>query len=297
MTQPWVAIQRNPSSGTGRRAGLVIDLVRTLRAQGIRPRLYARREEFDAAVCDPLKRNYLLAAVAAGGDGTVLDLVNRHPDLPISILPLGTENLLAKAFGIPSCGHSVAEIIQHGRKQRIDSGWINNRRFLIMASAGFDADVVHRVHAARAGGHVRHWSYLRPIFQAMSQYHPPELRVTIDGSSEVHCGEIAVIANLRAYALNLGLVPTASGTDGILDVRLFRARTLWNLLVQLFRILTSGQEASAQVTRLTGKTIRIESDIPVPVQVDGDPAGMTPLEFRIEPDAVEFIVPKQAPRI
>lgn len=297
MPQPWVAIQRNPSSGSGKRAGLVIDLVRALKSLGFQPRLYSRREEFDAAVNDPARRGSLVAAVAAGGDGTVLDLVNRHPDLPICILPLGTENLLAKAFQIPRCGQTVAEIIAAGHRQRIDAGWINGRRFLIMASAGFDAEVVHRVHAARGGGHVKHMTYIRPILQALWNFRPPVLHVTIDGQPAVHAGELVVVANLRSYALNLGLVPTASGTDGVLDARVFRTRSLWEMAVQFTRILTGQHEQTPQVIRLRGTKLRIESDAPVPIQVDGDPAGMTPVDIHIEPLAVEFIVPSTASRV
>lgn len=292
MSQPWVAIQRNPSSGSGKRAGRVIDLIQALKALGIQPRLYSRREQFDAAVREPARREQLVAAVAAGGDGTVLDLINRHPGLPICILPLGTENLLAKAFGIPRCGKTVANIIAEGHRQRIDSGWINGRRFLIMASAGFDAEVVQRVHAARGGGHVRHWTYVRPILNALFQYKPQKLRVTVDDQPTVHEGELVVVANLKSYALNLGLVPTAIGTDGILDARLFRTRSLWELLVQFARILSGRHERCPSVIPLHGKMMRIESDVLVPIQVDGDPAGTTPVEIRVEPLAVEFILPR-----
>lgn len=292
MPQPWVAIQRNRSSGSGKRAGLVIDLIRALKALGIHPRLYSRREEFDAAVREPARREQLVAAVAAGGDGTVLDLVNRHPELPICILPLGTENLLAKAFGIPRCGQTVAKMIADGYRERIDCGWINGRRFLIMASAGFDAEVVHRVHAARRGGHVRHWTYIRPILATLFPFRPQKIHVTVDEQPTVHEGELVVVANLRSYALNLGLVPTASGTDGILDARIFRARSLVEIVIQFARLLTGRHERCGSVIALRGKTLRIESDVPVPIQVDGDPAGMTPVEIRVEPLAIEFLLPR-----
>jgi len=294
MPQPWVAIQRNRSSGSGKRAGLVMDLIRALKSRGIRPRLYARRADFDAAVSDPARRDQLVAAVAAGGDGTVLDLVNRHPDLPICILPLGTENLLAKAFQIPQCGQTVAQIIAEGHSQQIDCGWINGRRFLIMASVGFDAEVVHRLHAARGGGHVRHWTYVRPILATLFPFRPQKLRVTVDDLPTVHEGELVVVANLRSYALNLGLVPTASGTDGILDARIFRARSLVEILMQFARVLTGRHERCGSVIQLRGKTLRIESNVPVPIQVDGDPAGMTPVEICVEPLAVEFLLPRSA---
>lgn len=291
MSQPWVAIQRNPSSGAGPRSRPILELIRGLRSHGITPRLYSSRSDFDAAVADPARRPHLVAAVAAGGDGTVLDLVNRHPELVLGILPLGTENLLAKSLQIPRCGATVAEIVARGNRRRLDLGLLNGRHFLVMASIGFDAEVVHQVHASRQGGHVRHLSYLWPILKSLWRFRPEILRVTVDDSGIVHEGRLVVVANLSAYALNLGLVVTAVGWDGVLDARVFSPRSLYGLLKSSVSVLRGTHEQSSEVIRLSGRKFWIESDVPVPIQADGDPAGMTPAEITIIPLAVEFIVP------
>ena len=70
----------------------------------------------------PGGRDGLRGLVAAGGDGTVADLVNRFPDVPLAILPLGTENLLARHVGIACDGRLVAEMIARGETRRIDLG-------------------------------------------------------------------------------------------------------------------------------------------------------------------------------
>lgn len=291
MPQSWVAIQRNPSSGAGPRSQPILDLIRHLKRLGIQPRLFSRRTDFDLAVTDPTRRPYLLAAVAAGGDGTILDLVNRHPTLPLCVLQLGTENLLAKSLKIPRCGRTVAELIVRGNLRRLDLASLNGRHFLVMASAGFDAEIIHRVHASRAAGHVRHSSYIAPIFKSLWQFNPPTLRVTVDDSPVVHVGQMVVVANLSAYALNLGVVPTADGSDGVLDARVFIARSRSEFLGQFVSILRGTHDRSSTVLRLTGRRFRIESDTPVPVQADGDPVATTPAAITIEPLAVEFIVP------
>lgn len=291
MPQPWVAIQRNPSSGAGKRSQPIRELIRELRLRGITPRLYSRRADFDAAVTDPERRPHLIATVAAGGDGTILDLVNRHPHLPLCLLPLGTENLLAKYLKIPRNGIEVAEIIARGHRRRLDLGRLNGRLFLIMVSVGFDAEVIHRVHADRQGGHVRHTSYIGPILKSWWSFQPQTLRVTVDDSPVVHEGQLVVVANLSSYALNIGVVPTADGSDGLLDARLFTAHTRGGLLRRILSVLRGTHEQDSTVTRLTGRKFRIESDSPVPLQADGDPAGTTPAEITIEPLGIEFIVP------
>ena len=291
MPQPWVAIQRNPSSGAGKRTLPIRELIRQLRVLGITPRLYSRRTDFDAAVTDPERRPHLIAAVAAGGDGTILDLVNRHPDLPMCILSLGTENLLAKNLKIPRGGTEVAEMIARGNRRRLDLGRLNGRLFLVMASAGFDAEVIHQVHADRQGGHVRHTSYIGPILKSLWSFQPQTLRVTVDDSPVVHEGQLVVVANLPSYALDIGVVPTAHGSDGLFDARLFTARTRAGLFQRILSVLRGTHEHDSAVIRLTGRKFRIESDSPVPLQADGDPAGTTPAEITIESLGIEFIVP------
>jgi YegS/Rv2252/BmrU family lipid kinase len=291
MSQPWVAIQRNPTSGAGRRNKPILDLIRHLSQLGFKARLYSRRADLDEAVRDPARRGSLVALVAAGGDGTVLDLINRHPALPICVLPLGTENLLAKAIQVPRCGRTVAEIIARGNRRRIDLASLNGRHFLIMASFGIDAEVIHQVHRNRGGGHIRHTSYIGPILNAIRTFQPPTLRIRVDDSPEVHEGQLAVIANLRSYALNLGMVPTADGTDGLLDARIFQIHSPADLLFQFVSVLRGTHETSSSVTRLRGRKFRIESDTPVPIQVDGDEAGTTPAEITIQPLALEFFIP------
>jgi diacylglycerol kinase (ATP) len=291
MPHSWVAIQRNPSSGAGPRSLPIRDLIRELRQRGITPRLFSRRADFDAAVTDPKRRPHLIAAVAAGGDGTILDLVNRHPDLPMCLLPLGTENLLAKSLQIPHSGREVAEIIARGQRRRLDLGRLNGRLFLIMVSAGFDAEVIHRVHAERRGGHVRHTSYIGPILKSWWNFRPQTLRVTVDDAPVVHECQLVVVANLSSYALQIGVVPTADGSDGLLDARLFTARTRTGLLRTILSVLRGTHEHDPAVIRLTGRKFCIESDRPAPLQADGDPTGLTPAKITVEPSAVEFIVP------
>ncbi len=287
----WVAIQRNPSSGAGRQNRAILDLIRGLKAQGLRPRLYSQREALDEAVQSLELREGLVAIVAAGGDGTLVDVINRHPSIPICPFPLGTENLVAKWLKIPRCGATVAEIIARGHRKTFGQARLNNRHFLVMASIGLDAAIVHAVHAQRMGGHVRHWSYVVPTLRALWNYRPTTLRVYVDDAAEPVEGEFVVIANLPTYALQMPVVPTASGVDGLLHMRVFRLQRGRDVPRLLWSIRRGTHEQSLDVIRLTGRRFRIESDIPVPIQADGDPLGMTPVEMEIEPSAVELIVP------
>ena len=289
-TTPWVAIQRNPRSGSGRRAALH-EFMNELRSCGFRSRLFSSRERLDSYVTDPELLESLHGIVAAGGDGTAMDLMNRHPGLSLGILPLGTENLLARHFRIPLAdGRSAARIVAAGHSSLLDIGVVGDSRFSVMASVGLDAEVIHQAHAARQG-HITRLHYVRPILNALFRYSHPEIRVYVDGAEEPVTGCLVVIANLSAYAMRLNVVPTAVGDDGLFDVRVFQRGSAFQILRYLSMVARGVHDRSSDVICLQAGQIRIEADVPVPVQADGDPAGFTPCELSLKPAAARVFVP------
>ena len=122
MIRPWVAIQRSPSAGSGRRRRFLLDLAAALNRNGLRPHIYSSRESLTSRLSDPDRRAALVGVVAAGGDGTLADVANRFPGIPVCPFPLGTENLLARYLGIPLDGESVARTIAAGHRRRVDIG-------------------------------------------------------------------------------------------------------------------------------------------------------------------------------
>jgi YegS/Rv2252/BmrU family lipid kinase len=290
MNQPWVAIQRNPTSGTGARRGLLLELVRELRRRGITPRMFANRERMQARVNDPKSREHLICVVAAGGDGTVGDVVNRYPELPIATLPLGTENLLAKYLKIQPSGAQVAELIAQGLRRRLDLGQLNDRRFTLMASCGFDAAVVHQTHARRRGN-IRKWHYLSPIWHAARNYAHPPLRIFVNDETQPRTARLLMAVNLPAYALGIPFAPWASGSDGQLDLCLFEQGSTFQMLRYLRHVVAGSHTKLPDVRCLKAARVRIEADVAAPWQMDGDPAGFTPVTLNVMPAALEIFAP------
>jgi diacylglycerol kinase (ATP) len=289
---PWVAIQRNPISGSGRRRALLLDLIAELRRHGLRPRVFSRRERLAAALERPDRREGLVCIVAAGGDGTVGDVINRYPGVPLAVLPMGTENLFARYLRIPLSGRAVAGMIAAGRTRRVDLCALGERRFALMASCGFDADVVHRTHAARAG-HISRFSYLQPIWHSVRAYEHPPMRLYLDDAPVPLTATLALLVNVPVYAMGLRIAPSALDNDGLVDLRLFDPRSAFQMLRVVYNVTSGRHERRADVQSARAARVRIESDVPVPVQVDGDPAGWTPAEVRVLPAALEVFVPGQ----
>jgi YegS/Rv2252/BmrU family lipid kinase len=289
-SRPWIAIQRNPSSGAGQGGRELLRLIRALKERGLTPRLYSRRSDLDAAVADPNRRRDLKGIVAAGGDGTLLDIANRFPDLPIAVLPLGTENLFSRCLGLTCDGVRLADVIAAGKTSRFDCARANGRRFLVVASVGFDAEVIRLAHARRTG-RIRRWFYAIPIAVAWARYAYPTVKVQIDGDQEPQQACLVLVANLSRYALGLPITPQASGHDGVLDVCLFTCPGRWRLVRDLMAVLQGAHFHQKHVVMRQAKRVVITGTDGVPVQIDGDPGGETPITMEVQPGAIEVFVP------
>ena len=292
-----VPIQSNPKSGSGAGQQELERLTRRLEELGFDGRLFSRREELDEFVSDAANHDQIRAIVAAGGDGTVGDVINRHPEFPISILPLGTENLLAKHFGLACDGALVANVIAEGFTVQRDLGVLQSagstidRRFTIMASFGIDADVVHRTDAQRTG-RITKWNYFQPMLDSFRNYEYPELRLYVDDATEPVVTNLFIAVNLPAYALGLPVAAAADGSDGLLDLRLFHGASALQTLRHWLFVAFNQHEQMSDVECIQARRVRIESDAAVPAQVDGDPAGTTPAILQVDAAALSILVPR-----
>lgn len=217
----------------------------------------------------------LRAVVAVGGDGTVRAVAGRLAggNVPMAIVPAGTENLAARAFGFCVDAGRLAGAVMGGVIRRVDLGVIRRagmpeHTFVVMASAGFDADVVEALHAARRGP-ISHASYLAPIGATAWRWRAPEVTVARTGGQPMRCRGGLVIANAPEYALRLNPARQADPSDGLLDVVSLRCRTAAGVVGWLARLAVSGPGAGASMGRDRGW--RLRWDRPVCLQADGDP--------------------------
>jgi len=301
MRAPWVAIQRNPNSGSGRRRRHLLEFVRALRKRGLNPRLFSRREKLDVALSNPEAREALICLVPAGGDGTVSDVINRFPGVTICPFPLGTENVLCRHLGIGHDGDKVADMIAAGKKTTLDLGVFLNAgsdaesatketRFVLMGSAGFDAEVIHRLHRSRRGN-IGKLTYAKPILGSLSGYPYPMMRVYFDDSETPVEGSLVVVSNLPAYAFRLPMTPDAVGDDGLFSVCVFERPGSFQLARYFFQVIRRKHFDRPGVQHTTARKVRIETDSPVPLQIDGEAVGESPCEMTMLPGALTVIVP------
>jgi diacylglycerol kinase family enzyme len=302
-----ILIFANPIAGRGRGGTLARRLLTRLRAERYDVILHTERPEtFDRRLLDPPPR----AAIVIGGDGT-LRAVAEHlflglntPDemqgseVPLLIIPLGTANLMVRHLGIrwddPQLEDDVSDAITRRRVIRLDTARANGRLFLLMAGIGFDAHVVHELDRTRRGPLMGYVSYALPAALAVQGYTYPPISVTVDSRVVFPAKPaVAFVGNVAEYGTGFPLLPQARPDDGLLDVCVLPCRSKLDL-VRLFMDAVVGEHMMTEGAVYTkGRHIRIETpgSEPVPVQVDGDSAGYTPVQIDLLPLRVPFLIP------
>lgn len=290
--QDLVVIQRNPTSGSGRGRKQLLSMIRRLRSAGMKVRLFADRDRFDSFVAAASEQEKIRCLVAAGGDGTVASLANRHSRFPIAVLPLGTENLVARHLGISRCGTAAAEIILKGLTRVFDTAFVNNQRFLLMVSTGVDADIVRRLSSSRTGN-ITHSSYISPIVKSFLRYNFPSVTVHGADGAVLGRGTHVVVTNIPEYGFRMPFAPLADPHDGKLDIRIFQQSGTLATIRHAVRTRLGGSDRPGEVLRLNATEVEISAaEDDVPVQFDGDPGGFCPVHVRIAPASMTLVVRK-----
>jgi len=231
--------------------------------------------------------------VAAGGDGTIRAAAAgiSGTDVPLAIIPCGTANVLAQEIGLKATPELVCDMLRNGPQLPIACARANGEPFLLMAGAGFDARVVGGLNHALKG-RIGKAAYAGPVLDALLR--PLDsLSVTIDKQS--YDASWVVIANARHYAGRFVLAPRTGIHQRGLEAVLFTARNRAVLLGQLLSLLRGRLDARAgrhgDVAMYQCSHVKISAPVPVPVQIDGDPFGVTPLEAQTGTDTIHLIVP------
>ena len=292
-TSEVVVISMNPNSGATDQHTVVDKLTTCLIDHGFEVLLLTDVAEMIKVVGQHFGGR-LRCVVAAGGDGTISLLANELPEnTPLAILPLGTENLLAKYLGVSAEPVALANMIVAGDCRQLDVGRANGKLFLVMASCGFDADVVHRLHSNRQG-HIRHWSYAKPVVSAIRKYKYPKIRISLE-SNDDHQPTVdpfwAFVFNVPRYAMNLPIAAEANPEDGMLDLCTFRGGSLFRGLFYLVSVILRRHKHWTTSKTYHFKKLTMESDGEVPYQLDGDPGGTLPLTIEVIKGGVTLIVP------
>lgn len=286
-----VVIGFNPGSGSGNRSARVEDLANRLVQAGLRVETSDSIDESIAIGIREYNAGSLRAFVVGGGDGTLRVMAEKLPaGVPIAVFPLGTENLLAGYLGLDRRAETVVAAVLGGQERWLDAGSANGRLFLVMASCGFDADVVERMHRGRQGNITR-LSWLLPTARSVWNYRFPRLLIQPDRGEEISSHRWAFVFNVPRYAMKLNMAPDADPADGMLDLCTFRRGGLFHGLAYIAAVLLGKHRRWTGGVQRRIQSIAIRSAEPVAFQLDGDPGGYLPVAIEVLPKRVRILVP------
>ncbi len=240
--------------------------------------------------------------VAAGGDGTVNEVINGLGDEPggftrarLAVLPLGTVNVFAREIKVPAAFDAAWEIVQHGQELRLDLGKAeciqNNqpaqRHFVQLAGAGFDSRAIELVDwelKKKLGA----FAYILAGLKAMRKPFPP---IVARGEGKELTGELVLVGNGRFYGGSFHLFPLADAQDGLLEVTVFPHVNVWAILRAGFGIVFRQIYRLGGAQHFNAAQLSLSCTEEMPFQVEGENAGFLPARFSVSPRALRVLAP------
>jgi len=232
--------------------------------------------------------------VAAGGDGTINEVINGMDDkTSLGIIPLGTANIGAYEANISKNPSKAAQIILSGKIKKIHIQEANNRKFFLMTGVGYDASIVETVQSNLL---------LKKIFGKL-------LFFIISFAKLIYFKkyELKILANNKAYLANWVIITNAKHYGGTFqltkDTDIFEKKLITYLFINLTRfdviknlvkiIKKQNLEENDKVIKIISDDIFINSKLKVPIQCDGEFIGNLPLQIKNSKKTINLLVKEE----
>jgi diacylglycerol kinase (ATP) len=288
----------NPVSGQARGLKLGKQLRQSLEEKGVVCSVRVTNGPGDAERWSQTASEFgFEAVVVIGGDGTVSEAVagqaRTSNKVPLAIVPVGTANVVAIALALPLFPTMIKSNILDGRILPFDVGYVpgEDLHFLLMAALGYPAKIT-KDSPRRLKNLFGVFSYVMAGFR--NAFKLDEVDISIeekDGTLHRFVGNTILLANIGKIGdINLKVNPETSAHDGKFDVTVISSRSLWQLFLVIFRMLTWRFQTKPRMENFQSNHVIIRTDPPVDVQIDGENIGKTPLEAIILPHGVKIIV-------
>jgi YegS/Rv2252/BmrU family lipid kinase len=240
--------------------------------------------------------------VAAGGDGTVNEVLNGIGDAPdgfararLGVLPLGTVNVFARELKVPLNIERAWEVLQRGHETKIDlprvefseDGALQKRYFCQLAGAGLDARAIELVdwrHKKQVGK----LAYVIAGLKALCEKKP---QITVRANRQSATGELILIGNGKFYGGSFAILPLADLRDGVLDICVLPCVNWTALLRSAPDLLLRGKLPASVAQHLSAETFELTSETAAAFELDGEWVGKLPVTFSIERKKLRVVVP------
>lgn len=240
--------------------------------------------------------------IASGGDGTVSVVASAliNTGIPLGLIPRGTANAFAVALGIPTTVREACQLIAAGTTRIVDTARSDRMPMILLAGIGFEAGMVERANR-ELKDRLGVLAYILAGVQQLQEQQLFDTTITVNGTTtqEFRAGAVT-IANTApptsVLAQGLGRV---DGDDGQLDITLgmpaSRLQAIESTLELFGAALVKLEPKRDDVVHFQARQIRVDTDPPQKVTVDGELVGTTPIEFECLPRSLIVIAPAISP--
>ncbi len=223
------------------------------------------------------------AVVAAGGDGTINEVINGilkatpdGPTLPFGIIPLGSANDFNKIAGLPDSLAAAISVIGAGHTRQIDAGKINDRYFINNSAIAMEPTVTlesWKIH--RISGESR---YLVALLRALARLSAWQMDVTWDAGQYRGPAYLLSVCNSERTG-GFTMAPGAEIDDGVMDLVIAKEVPKLTFLQMLLQLLQGKHTEHKDVIFTRVSEIRIKTDPGTPVHADGEVFSKSETDF------------------
>jgi diacylglycerol kinase (ATP) len=292
----------NPTAGGGRAMRKLEEARRILRKAGIETELKNTTAAGEAtAMARRAVDESRQLVIVCGGDGTVNEVVNglALSRVPLAVLPAGTANVLAKELSLPRNLPRAAERIARAPYRRIALGLATPERssgepryFLSVAGAGADGALVSAVRPEikHRAGILAYW---QEGLRQLTKYDFPMFRTSMAGNGINIDASLVIVGRTKHYGGPFKITTEADLLQPEFELAFVTTRSAWRYISYL-PLIWAGKLRSARYVRFfktNSLQCATQNGSQVQIQVDGEPAGRLPVEFRIVPDALTLAIP------
>ncbi|MHB1024928.1 MAG: diacylglycerol/lipid kinase family protein [Desulfobacteria bacterium] len=234
------------------------------------------------------------AVVAVGGDGTMNEVADglAGSATRLAFVPHGTGNVFAREFSLPESVEGCLDLLSAGKTISIRMAKANDRRFVLLASAGFDAEVVERM-TPRQKNLIGLAAYVlcgaRHILRSQ-----PTLWIEFPDRERIEA-QAVIVARGKKYGGNVTIAPEGDISGETLQVIALVRKGRWSIAMFALDALRGRHTASRHVLTRETPSLFVRSTIPSACQVDGEYLGPLPVRFTVTDALLRVVVPKEFP--
>jgi YegS/Rv2252/BmrU family lipid kinase len=190
----------------------------------------------------------------------------------------------------------AARVLVEGETRLVDVGRARGRHFLLWAGVGLDAQVAHEVEPHRdVRRSLGNLTYLVSTIVLALNMRGNRMTVVVDGKARRQRAIMVVVSNIQLYGPSWKLAPQAQLDDGLLDVHVFKGRSILDVLRVVFLILAGRHQLDPKVETYRAQRVEIRADRRIPFHLDGEPVGITPVRVEVIARTLRVMVPTWVP--